>query len=197
LADDLGIEYLDTGAMYRGVTFEVLRRGLEATDIEAVGRVAREIHFVQTRHSLQVNGVDATAEIRTPAVDAAVSHVAANSAVREVLRTRQREWIAEHGGGVVEGRDIGSVVFPDATLKVYLVASPLVRAQRRVAQHGGDVAEIARAIAERDERDSTRSDSPLRKMPDAVVVDTSERSVPEVIAEIRALLAARQPGVSR
>ena len=197
LADDLGFEYLDTGAMYRGVTSEVLRRGLEATDIEAVGRVAREIHFVQTRHSLQVNGVDATAEIRTPAVDAAVSHVAANSAVREVLRTRQREWIAEHGGGVVEGRDIGSVVFPDATLKVYLVASPLVRAQRRVAQHGGDVAEIARAIAERDERDSTRSDSPLRKMPDAVVVDTSERSVPEVIAEIRALLAARQPGVSR
>jgi cytidylate kinase len=197
LADDLGIEYLDTGAMYRGVTFEVLRRGLEATDIEAVGRVAREIHFVQTRHSLQVNGVDATAEIRTPAVDAAVSHVAANSAVREVLRTRQREWIAEHGGGVVEGRDIGSVVFPDATLKVYLVASPLVRAQRRVAQHGGDVAEIARAIAERDERDSTRSDSPLRKMPDAVVVDTSDRSVPEVIAEIRALLAARQPGAAR
>jgi len=197
LADDLGIEYLDTGAMYRGVTFEVLRRGLEATDIEAVGRVTREIHFVQTRHSLQVNGVDATAEIRTPAVDAAVSHVAANSAVREVLRTRQREWIAEHGGGVVEGRDIGSVVFPDATLKVYLVASPLVRAQRRVAQHGGDVAEIARAIAERDERDSTRSDSPLRQMPDAVVVDTSNRSVPEVIAEIRALLAARQPGVSR
>jgi cytidylate kinase len=197
LADNLGIEYLDTGAMYRGVTFEVLRRGLEATDIEAVGRVAREIHFVQTRHSLQVNGVDATAEIRTPAVDAAVSHVAANSAVREVLRTRQREWIAEHGGGVVEGRDIGSVVFPDATLKVYLVASPLVRAQRRVAQHGGDVAEIARAIAERDERDSTRSDSPLRKMPDAVVVDTSDRSVPEVIAEIRTLLAARQPGVTR
>jgi cytidylate kinase len=197
LADDLGIEYLDTGAMYRGVTFEVLRRGLEATDIEAVGRVAREIHFVQTRHSLQVNGVDATAEIRTPAVDAAVSHVAANSAVREVLRTRQREWIAEHGGGVVEGRDIGSVVFPDATLKVYLVASPLVRAERRVAQHGGDVAEIARAIAERDERDSTRSDSPLRKMPDAVVVDTSNRSVPEVIAEICALLAARQPGVTR
>jgi cytidylate kinase len=197
LADDLGIEYLDTGAMYRGVTFEVLRRGLEATDIEAVGRVAREIHFVQSRHSLQVNGVDATAEIRTPAVDAAVSHVAANSAVREVLRTRQREWIAEHGGGVVEGRDIGSVVFPDATLKVYLVASPLVRAQRRVAQHGGDVAEIARAIAERDERDSTRSDSPLRKMPDAVAVDTSNRSVPEVIAEIRALLAARQPGVTR
>jgi len=111
--------------------------------------------------------------------------------VREEMRTRQRQWIAEHGGGVVEGRDIGSVVFPDATLKVYLVASPLVRAQRRVAQHGGDVEEIARAIAERDQRDSTRDDSPLRQMPDAVVVDTSDHTVPEVIDEIRRLLLER------
>lgn len=191
LAADLGIEYLDTGAMYRGVTFEVLKRGLEATDVDAVARVAQSVQFVQTRDSLQVNGVDATAAIRSPEVDAAVSHVAANSAVREEMRTRQRQWIADHGGGVVEGRDIGSVVFPDATLKVYLVASPLVRAKRRVAQHGGDVVEIARAIAERDQRDSTRDDSPLRQMPDAVVVDTSERSVAEVIAEIRRLLALR------
>ena len=191
LAADLGIEYLDTGAMYRGVTFEVLKRGLEAADVDAVARVARSVQFAQTRDSLQVNGVDATAAIRSPEVDAAVSQVAANSAVREEMRTRQRKWIADHGGGVVEGRDIGSVVFPDATLKVYLVASPLVRAKRRVAQHGGDVEEIARAIAERDERDSTRDDSPLRQMPDAVVVDTSERSVAEVIAEIRRLLASR------
>ena len=191
LAADLGIEYLDTGAMYRGVTFEVLKRGLEAADVDAVARVARSVQFVQTRDSLQVNGVDATVAIRSPEVDAAVSQVAANSAVREEMRTRQRKWIADHGGGVVEGRDIGSVVFPDATLKVYLVASPLVRAKRRVAQHGGDVEEIARAIAERDERDSTRDDSPLRQMPDAVVVDTSERSVAEVIAEIRRLLASR------
>ena len=191
LADDLGIEYLDTGAMYRGVTYEVLKRGLEATDVDAVGRVAREVQLTQTRTTLHVNGDDATSAIRTPAIDAAVSHVAANSAVREELRTRQRDWIASHGGGVVEGRDIGSVVFPDATLKVYLVASPMVRAQRRVAQHGGDVDEIARAIAERDERDSTRTDSPLRKMPDAVVVDTSNRSVREVINEIRSLLSSR------
>jgi len=191
LASAIGIEYLDTGAMYRGVTFEVLRRGLEATDLDAVARIAREIDFVQTRDTLSVNGADATAAIRTPEVDAAVSHVAANSAVREEMRTRQRSWITEHGGGVVEGRDIGSVVFPDATLKVYLVASPVVRAKRRVAQHGGDVDEIARAIAERDERDSTRDDSPLRRMPDAVIVDTSERSVDQVIDEIRGLLAAR------
>ena len=146
---------------------------------------------MQTRDSLSVNGIDATAAIRAPEVDAAVSHVAANSAVREEMRTRQRQWISDHGGGVVEGRDIGSVVFPDATLKVYLVASPMVRAKRRVAQHGGDVDEIARAIAERDERDSTRDDSPLRQMPDAVIVDTSERTVDQVIDEIRGLLAAR------
>ena len=191
LAVALGIEYLDTGAMYRGVTFEVLKRGLEATDVDAVARVARTIRFIQTRDSLHVNDVDATAAIRTAEVDAAVSHVAANSAVREEMRTRQRQWITEHGGGVVEGRDIGSVVFPDATLKVYLVASPLVRAQRRVAQHGGDVEEIARAIAERDQRDSTRDDSPLRQMPDAVVVDTSDHTVPEVIDEILRLLLER------
>jgi CMP/dCMP kinase len=191
LASAIGIEYLDTGAMYRGVTFEVLRRGLEATDLAAVARIAREIDLVQTRDSLSVNGIDATAAIRAPEVDAAVSHVAANSAVREEMRTRQRQWISDHGGGVVEGRDIGSVVFPDATLKVYLVASPMVRAKRRVAQHGGDVDEIARAIAERDERDSTRDDSPLRQMPDAVIVDTSERTVDQVIDEIRGLLAAR------
>lgn len=194
LAKAMNIEYLDTGAMYRGVTFEVLRRGLEATDIDAVARVASEVQFEQTAGSLHVNGIDATQAIRTAAVDAAVSHVAANSAVRSELRERQREWIASHGGGVVEGRDIGSVVFPDATLKVYLVASPIVRAKRRVAQHGGDVNEIARAIAERDERDSTRDDSPLRQMPDAVVVDTSDRSIDEVVAHICELVVTRKSG---
>ncbi|MGA1442138.1 MAG: (d)CMP kinase [Ilumatobacteraceae bacterium] len=190
LARSMGIEYLDTGAMYRGVTFEVLRRGLEATDVEAVARVAREVVLEQGMDSLRVNGEDATAAIRTPAVDAAVSHVAANSAVREELRERQRKWIAEHGGGVVEGRDIGSVVFPDAPLKVYLVASPLVRAKRRVAQHGGNVEEIARAITERDQRDSSRDDSPLRQMPDAVVVDTSDRTIEDVVKHISSLVRA-------
>ena len=190
LARSMGIEYLDTGAMYRGVTFEVLRRGLEATDVDAVARVAREVVLEQGMDSLHVNGEDATAAIRTPAVDAAVSHVAANSAVREELRERQRKWIAGHGGGVVEGRDIGSVVFPDATLKVYLVASPLVRARRRVAQHGGDVEEIARAITERDQRDSSRDDSPLRQMPDAVVVDTSDRTIEDVVKHISSLVRA-------
>jgi cytidylate kinase len=192
LARELGIAYLDTGAMYRGVTFAVLRKGLSATDVEAVGRVAQVVEFIQTPDTLHVDNVDATTAIRTPEVDAAVSHIAANSIVRDEMRLRQRQWIADHNGGVVEGRDIGSVVFPDATLKVYLVATPLVRAERRVAQHGGDVAEIARAIAERDERDSTRADSPLRQTPDAVVVDTSNRSVDQIVADIRTLLATRQ-----
>ena len=191
LARDLGIAYLDTGAMYRGVTFAVLRKGLSATDVDAVGRVAQSVVFVQTADTLEVDNVDATAAIRTSEIDAAVSHIAANSVVRDEMRLRQRQWIADHNGGVVEGRDIGSVVFPDATLKVYLVATPLVRAERRVAQHGGDVAEIARAIAERDERDSTRADSPLRQTPDAVVVDTSNRSVDQIVADIRTLLTLR------
>ena len=191
LARDLGIAYLDTGAMYRGVTFAVLRKGLSATDVDAVGRVAQSVVFVQTADTLEVDNVDATAAIRTPEIDAAVSHIAANSVVRDEMRLRQRQWIADHNGGVVGGRDIGSVVFPDATLKVYLVATPLVRAERRVAQHGGDVAEIARAIAERDERDSTRADSPLRQTPDAVVVDTSNRSVDQIVADIRTLLTLR------
>ena len=191
LARDLGIAYLDTGAMYRGVTFAVLRKGLSATDVDAVGRVAQSVVFVQTADTLEVDNVDATAAIRTPEIDAAVSHIAANSVVRDEMRLRQRQWIADHNGGVVEGRDIGSVVFPDATLKVYIVATPLVRAERRVAQHGGDVAEIARAIAERDERDSTRADSPLRQTPDAVVVDTSNRSVDQIVADIRTLLTLR------
>ena len=191
LALDLGIAYLDTGAMYRGVTFAVLRKGLSATDVGAVGRIAQTVDFVQTTDTLHIDNVDATAAIRTPEVDAAVSHIAANSVVRDEMRQRQRQWIADHNGGVVEGRDIGSVVFPDATLKVYLVATPLVRAERRVAQHGGDVAEIARAIAERDERDSTRADSPLRQTPDAVVVDTSNRSVNQIVSDIRALLTQR------
>ena len=191
LALDLGIAYLDTGAMYRGVTFAVLRKGLSATDVDAVGRIAQTVVFVQTTDTLHIDNVDATAAIRTPEVDAAVSHIAANSVVRDEMRLRQRQWIADHNGGVVEGRDIGSVVFPYATLKVYLVATPLVRAERRVAQHGGDVAEIARAIAERDERDSTRADSPLRQTPDAVVVDTSNRSVNQIVSDIRTLLTQR------
>jgi cytidylate kinase len=133
---------------------------------------------------LLVDGIDATADIRGEAVTRAVSAVAANSDVRRELRERQRTWVAERGGGVVEGRDIATVVFPDAKLKVFLTASPLVRAQRRVAQIGGDVEQIARDIAERDHKDSTRVDSPLRESENSIVVDTSNRTIGDVVDQI-------------
>ena len=144
--------------------------------------------MILTNDSVSINGMDATKAIRGEVVTAAVSAVAANSLVRTELRQRQRQWIADHNGGVVEGRDIGSVVFPDATLKVYLTASPLVRAQRRVAQTGGVVEQIADAIAARDSQDSTRSDSPLLKTDDAITIDTSNRSIDQVLDQIVALL---------
>lgn len=184
LARSLNVPYLDTGAMYRGVTYAALNRGipLDATDV--IGELARTVKLVIGETTLEVDGVDVTEAIRAEDVTAAVSVVAANSQVREELRTRQREWVREHGGGVVEGRDIGTVVFPGATLKVYLTASPRVRAQRRVAQNGGDVNTIAAAIAERDLKDSTRADSPLREASDSVVIDTSDRGVDEVVAQL-------------
>lgn len=189
LARSLNVPYLDTGAMYRGVTFAVLKRGISPDSTDAIGELARSIQLVIGETTLVVDGTDATEAIRGDDVTAAVSAVAANSQVREELRTRQREWVREHDGGVVEGRDIGTVVFPDATLKVYLTASPRVRAQRRVAQNGGDVNAIAAAIAERDLKDSTRLDSPLREASDSIVIDTSDRSADEVVGQLIELVS--------
>ena len=136
-----------------------------------------------------VEGSDVTAAIRTPEVTAAVSRVAANSEVRAEMRARQQQWAAAHGGGVIEGRDIGSVVFPDAELKLYLPASPRTRAQRRVAEAGGDVDEIEAAIAARDHHDSNRADSPLTRADGSIVVDTTGSSIDEVLARIEVLIS--------
>jgi CMP/dCMP kinase len=193
LAARLGLEYLDTGAMYRAVTFAAMRREVSLDDIEAVADLARGVDLEVGDHVL-VDGIDATAAIRTPEVTAAVSKVAANSGVRSELRARQQHWAAEHGGGVIEGRDIGSVVFPDADLKLYLTASPRVRAERRVAELGdtaGDVDEIERAIAARDHYDSTRTDSPLTEATGSTLVDTTGRTIPEVLDHILLLLEHR------
>lgn len=184
LARVLQLPYLDTGAMYRGITCAALRRGVDPGDEVAVAQLAITTLLDITNEQLFVDGVDATSDIRGEAVTRAVSAVAANSDVRRELRERQRVWVAERGGGVVEGRDIATVVFPDARLKVYLTASPLVRAQRRVAQIGGDVEQIARDIAERDHKDSTRVDSPLRESENAIVVDTSDRTIGDVVSQI-------------
>ena len=135
LARRLGLEYLDTGAMYRGVAFAALRRGIDPSEDAAVARVANDVELDVSEKGVLVDGVDASIEIRGPEVTRAVSVVAANPDVRTEMRRRQRAWAESRGGGVIEGRDIGSVVFPDAELKVYLTADPEVRAQRR-AQGG-------------------------------------------------------------
>jgi cytidylate kinase len=135
-----------------------------------------------------VEGTDATAAIRSAEVTSSVSKVAANSGVRTELRARQQAWAAARDGGVIEGRDIGSVVFPDADLKLYLTASPRVRAERRVSEAGGDVDEIERAIAARDLLDSTRVDSPLTEAAGSTLVDTTGLSVDEVLDRIVRLL---------
>ena len=188
LAARLGLEYLDTGAMYRAVTFAAMHRGVPVDDVPAVAELARNVSLEVGEHGVLVDGLDATAEIRRPDVTAAVSAIASNSGVRAELRARQREWARDHDGGVIEGRDIGSVVFPDATLKLYLTASPRVRAERRVAEAGGDVDEIERAIAVRDTNDTTRVDGPLQEAHGAQVVDTTGLNIEEVLAAIEALL---------
>lgn len=192
VAQRLGLEYLDTGAMYRAVTFAALRRGLDPADeadiAELSESVVMSLETTPAGTSVHVDGVDATIEIRGREVTSAVSAVAANSRVRAELVRRQRRWVAEHRGGVVEGRDIGSVVFPDATLKLFVTASPRVRAERRVAEIGGDVADVEASIIARDLKDSTRSDSPLTETSDSVVVDTSDLSIDEVVDHVLSLL---------
>jgi cytidylate kinase len=189
LARRLGLEYLDTGAMYRAVTAAALRRSIPLDDIEAVGRLAVGLDLEVGEAGVFADGIDVTTEIRGAEVTGAVSRVAANSAVRAELRARQRAWAEARGGGVIEGRDIGTVVFPDAQLKLYLTASPRVRAERRVAEAGGDVDEIEASIAARDQYDSTRADSPLREADGSVLVDTTGLGIDAVLAHILGLLA--------
>jgi len=192
-----GLPFLDTGAMYRCVALVAIRKGVQASDSDSVADIARSIHIDVRDGITLLDGNDVSGDIRTPEVNSVVSIIATNSAVREVMREAQRRWARSVGGGVVEGRDIGTVVFPDATLKVFLTASPEVRAQRRVAESGGDVADVARSIAERDHIDSTRADSPLRPAPGAAVVDSSGRPIEEVVGEIVRLLADRTGGTDR
>ena len=179
-----GLRYLDTGAMYRCVALAVRQSSTDANDAEAVGKIAREVSVVIGRDAAMLNGTDVSAEIRSSEINSIVSIIAAHTPVRDAMREQQRAWIRDHEGGVVEGRDIGTVVFPDAILKIFLTASPEVRAERRVGQNGGDIQAVAASIAERDHLDSTRLDSPLKPSHDSVVVDSSRRTIEEVVAEI-------------
>lgn len=179
-----GLRYLDTGAMYRCVALAVQQSSTDANDAEAVGKIARDVSVVIGRDAAMLNGTDVSAEIRSSEINSIVSIIAAHTPVRDAMREQQRSWIRDHEGGVVEGRDIGTVVFPDAILKIFLTASPEVRAERRVGQSGGDIQAVAASIAERDHLDSTRLDSPLKPSHDSVVVDSSRRTIEEVVAEI-------------
>ena len=187
LAERLGLEYLDTGAMYRGVTFAALRRGIDPADVDVVARITDELELKVSTDGVVVDGVDATIEIRGPEVSRAVSTVAANPAVRAEMVRRQRSWVAARGGGVLEGRDIGTVVFPDAELKVYLTADPEVRAARRSKEVSDlDYETVAADMARRDALDSGRDMSPLAQAPDAFHLDTTGLAVDEIIEVIAA-----------
>jgi CMP/dCMP kinase len=192
VAARLGAAYLDTGAMYRAATVAVLDAGVDPEDAVAVARVvgsARiEVGTTAGEELVLVDGVDVAERIRGAEVTRTVSPVSAVPAVRRQLVEQQRALVAAADAVVVEGRDIGTVVLPDATLKVYLTAAPEVRAERRAAQLGlSDPAEIA-ALAEdlrrRDEYDSSRADSPLRPAADAVIVDSTDLDREAVIARV-------------
>ena len=185
LARHMGLDYLDTGAMYRAVTFAALRRQIDPADADRVAELARVVELEVEETGVRVDGVDATIEIRGPEVSRAVSAVAANPGVRAELVRRQREWAHKRGGGVMEGRDIGTVVFPDAVLKVYLTARPEVRAERRAAEVIGlDYETVAADMARRDAYDSGRDTSPLRQADDALEVDTSDLTIDEIVASL-------------
>lgn len=189
LAAHLGLKYLDTGAMYRAVAFAVLRAGGDPEDADATAAVAQRIDLDVGLDSVIVDGFDATVEIRGPEVSRAVSVVAANPEVRKELVSRQREWTHRQGGGVLEGRDIGTVVFPDAELKVYLTADPEERARRRAKEVTDlDYEAVAADIARRDAADSSRAIDPLVEAADATLVDTTGLHIDEVVARITELL---------
>lgn len=195
LARHLGCRHVDTGAMYRGVGWLALHRGVSLEDEDAVVAVAASATFDQDEAGTRIDGHDVTQAIRTPEIDRAVTAVARNARVRAVLVARQRE-MRGPAGLVMEGRDIGTVVFPDADVKIYLDASPEERARRRASDpaHGGshDVAAVATALQARDQADRTRTASPLFMAPDAVLVDTTGVPVDEVVARVLAIVHARR-----
>lgn len=192
VATQLGMRRLDTGALYRAVTSAVLYESVSPDDADACGAVARRVCVELVDGRVVVDGRDVTAEIRGPEVTAAVPAVSAHPAVRRALVDQQRA-VAASGAWVVEGRDIGTVVFPDAALKIFLTASPTERARRRAHELGEtDLARVESEIRRRDTADSTRPDSPLRPAEDAVTVVTDDLTADEVAAEIAELWRQRR-----
>jgi CMP/dCMP kinase len=200
VAQQLGYVYIDSGAMYRAVALRALRAGIDAGDTGALGRLAEatQIEFRPGIGKVRVcvDGEDVSHDIRTPEVTALSSEVSVVPAVRAAM-VRQQQQMGAHGGVVMEGRDIGTVVFPYADVKIYLDASPEERARRRAADPAhassktSQLADVATALAERDKSDSTRAISPLAIAPDATVVDTTGIGVDEVIDRVLKIIATR------
>ncbi|TXJ05129.1 MAG: (d)CMP kinase [Aeromicrobium sp.] len=196
VADRLGLAYLDTGSMYRAMTLAMLRAGVDLEDPDAIAQAAPNATIIAGTHplnpSIELNGQDVAEAIRGEDVTAAVSKVAAVPSVRSILVQSQRLAIdTAIAGIVIEGRDIGSVVAPDATLKIYLYADPVARAQRRAAELGvEDETAMQEALALRDQIDSNRAASPLKQSEDAVLVDGTHLTLDEVIDTIVSMLPA-------
>jgi cytidylate kinase len=193
LAARLGYRHIDTGAMYRALAWKASRDGVDLGDEAAVAALGERAAFDVEAGRITIDGHDVKAAIRTPEIDKAAAAVARHPAVRRVLVARQRSF-GEGGGVVMEGRDIGTVVFSDADVKIYLDASPEERARRRAADpahtssQGTQLSDVATALAERDKSDSTRAVSPLSVAPDAVVIDTTGVPVDEVIEKVLELI---------
>ena len=198
LAARLGYRHVDTGAMYRAVAWKAVEDGLDLDDERAVSKLAATLSLIATGKTVSVDGRDITREIRTPAIDAAAARVARQPAVRAVLIQQQRD-LGASGGVVMEGRDIGTVVFPNADVKLYLDASPEERARRRAhdpshtAGRGtAAVHDIASALEARDRLDRTRTASPLAVASDAIEIDTTQLSVDEVVERVLKVVEERR-----
>jgi CMP/dCMP kinase len=193
VATGLGFTYLDSGAMYRCVALAGLERGLDLGDAEAMAALAHSLRVGLDGERVELDGRDVGTEIRSPRVSEAASRVSVHAGVREAMVAQQRQLIAT-GRYVAEGRDIGTVVSPEAPLKVFLTASADERARRRAAETGEHESAVLAAQRERDERDETREHSALRAAPDAVEVDTTALTIAEVVDRIVSL--AREKGLA-
>lgn len=192
LARRLGLPHLDTGAYYRAATLAALRSGVDPEDESTAAECVSSLDLDQSAGRMFLNGEDVSGEIRSDEVTAAVSAISRHPGVREQLVQRQRDWVGERGGvAVVEGRDIGSVVFPDAEVKVYLDARPEVRAQRRSDESGEPFEEVLADLRRRDALDSGRASSPLKVPEGAAVIDTSDLSLEQVVEALLALVDAK------
>jgi CMP/dCMP kinase len=196
VASELGYKHIDSGAMYRAVGWKALRDRVTLDDEEAVSRLAEQANIEVDAGRVSIDGFDVTGAIRTPEIDRAATSVARLPRVRTVLVARQRAMGA--GKGIVmEGRDIGTVVFPGADVKIYLDASPDERARRRAndpAHSGGPaaVSDVATMLSQRDELDRTRTASPLHAADDAIVVDTTGRTIRDVVAHVMQIINAKR-----